>query len=266
VASPFEKAAEPFILFMKKSFIAIAAIALASTCFAQEKIQLKDTKDKVSYSIGLDIGSTFKKQKMDIDLDILGKGLKDGVSGAKPALSDDEMKQTMTAYSKEMTEKQMAANKEAATKNATAGEAFLAENKKKEGVKTTASGLQYKVLKEGTGPTPKATDSVTTNYRGTLIGGKEFDSSYKRGEPATFPVSGVIKGWTEALQLMKVGSKYQLFVPHTLAYGERGAGQDIGPNETLIFEVELLAVKAPEAQPATPPAPVSTATPKASPK
>jgi FKBP-type peptidyl-prolyl cis-trans isomerase FklB len=270
VASPFAKATHQLSLFMKQIFIAIVTVALASTGFAQEKTELKDTRDKVSYSIGLDIGSTFKKQKMDINLDTLNKGLKDGVSGAKPLLTEDEVKQTMTAYSKEMTEKQMNANKEAGMKNAAAGEVFLTENKKKAGIKTTASGLQYKVLKEGTGPTPKATDSVTTNYRGTLIDGTEFDSSYKRGEPATFPVSGVIKGWTEALQLMKVGSKYQLFVPYSLAYGERGAGQDIGPNETLIFEVELLGIKAPEAKgpeakPASP-IPVSTPTPKASPK
>jgi FKBP-type peptidyl-prolyl cis-trans isomerase FklB len=270
MAIPFAKAADQFSLIMKQSLIAIAAVALASTCFAQDKTQLKDTRDKVSYSIGLDIGSTFKKQKMDINLEALNKGLKDGTSGTKPLLTEDEVKQTMTAYSKEMTEKQMNANKEAGMKNAAAGEVFLTENKKKEGIKTTASGLQYKVLKEGTGPTPKATDSVTTHYRGTLIDGTEFDSSYKRGEPATFPVSGVIKGWSEALQLMKVGSKYQLFVPYSLAYGERGAGQDIGPNETLIFEVELLGIKAPEAKgpeakPASP-SPVSTPTPKASPK
>ncbi|HYJ03735.1 MAG TPA: FKBP-type peptidyl-prolyl cis-trans isomerase, partial [Chthoniobacterales bacterium] len=125
-------------------------------------------------------------------------------------------------------------------------EKFLAENKNKEGVKTTASGLQYKVLKEGSGASPKETDTVVTNYKGTLLDGTEFDSSYKRNEPATFPVNRVIKGWTEALQLMKPGSKYQLFIPAALAYGERGAGRDIGPNATLIFEVELLSVKPPE--------------------
>ena len=141
----------------------------------------------------------------------------------------------------------MSATKEAATKNAAAGEKFLAENKGKPGVKTTASGLQYKVIKEGAGAMPKETDTVVTDYRGTLIGGKEFDSSHKRGEPASFPVNRVIKGWTEALQIMKVGSKYELYVPAALAYGERGAGQDIGPNETLIFEVELKEIKKPEA-------------------
>jgi FKBP-type peptidyl-prolyl cis-trans isomerase FklB len=240
---------------MKRSFIALFAVVLVSAAVAQEKTQLKDTRDKVSYSIGLDIGSTFKKQKMDINSTALEAGLKDGMSGATPQMTEEQVKETMTAYSKEMTEKQMNESKEAAQKNAAAGELFLSENKKKEGIKTTASGLQYKVLKEGTGPSPKLTDSVTTNYRGTLITGTEFDSSYKRGEPATFPVSGVIKGWTEALQLMKVGSKYQLFVPPNLAYAERGAGGDIGPNETLIFEVELLGIKQPDAKAPPSPAP-----------
>ena len=165
----------------------------------------------------------------------------------------------MTAFSKEMMEKQMAANKEAGAKNAAAGEKFLAENKKKEGVKTTASGLQYKVLKEGTGASPKETDTVVTQLPGTLIDGTEFDSSYKRNEPATFPVNRVIKGWTEALQLMKPGPKYQLFIPAILAYGERGAGQDIGPNETLIFEVELLASSQPKRSPAPQPSPARCA-------
>src|SRR5213593_525626 len=161
----------------------------------------------------------------------------------------------MTAFEKDMEQKQKAA----ADKNASEGTKFLEENKKKEGVKTTASGLQYKVVKEGTGAQPKANDTVTVNYRGTLINGTEFDSSYKRGEPATFPVNGVIKGWTEALQLMKVGSKYQLFVPSSLAYGERSVSPEIGPNATLIFEVELLDAK-------PPPTPAPQAAPQAAPK
>src|ERR1041385_8906906 len=230
---------------MKTLFFSIIVLALASTSFAQEKVQLKDSKDKVSYSIGLDIGNTFKRQHLDINLDMLMAGLKDAVSGAKPLMTDDQVKETLTAFSKEMMEKQAAERKEAAEKNAAAGEIFLAENKSKPGVKTTVSGLQYKVVKEGSGPTPKATDSVVANYRGTLIDGNEFDSSYKRNEPATFPVGGVIKGWTEALQLMKVGSKYELYVPAGLAYGARGAGPDIGPNQTLIFEVELVGIKPP---------------------
>jgi FKBP-type peptidyl-prolyl cis-trans isomerase FklB len=247
------------LLPMKSLFVAITALALASTGLAQEKTELKDSKDKVSYSIGLDIGATFKKQKIDVNADVLLAGIKDALSGAKPLMTDDQVRETMKAFSKEMMEKQAAATKETAQKNAAAGEQFLAENKKKPGVKTTASGLQYKVLKEGNGPTPKASDSVVTNYRGTLINGTEFDSSYKRGQPATFPVAGVIKGWTEALQLMKVGSKYQLFVPANLAYGERGAGEEIKPNETLIFEVELMEIK-PVVSAAASPMPTPTPT------
>ena len=254
---------------MKSSVIVIAALFAACTAFSQDKTQLKDERDKVSYSIGLDIGNTFKKQNMDINTDALLSGLKDATSGAKPQMTDEEVKTTMTGYSKKMMEKQTAVAKEAGAKNAAEGEKFLAENKGKEGVKTTASGLQYKVIKEGTGPSPKETDTVETHYRGTLLDGTEFDSSYARNEPATFPVNRVIKGWTEALQMMKVGSKYQLFIPPNLAYGERGAGQDIGPNSTLQFEVELLGIKnagegaAPAAAPA---ASKAAASPAGSPK
>jgi FKBP-type peptidyl-prolyl cis-trans isomerase FklB len=227
--------------------VAVFFCFAASIVVAEEKpVQLKDQKDKVSYSIGLDVGVTFKKQNLDINSDAFVAGLKDALSGKQPQMNEEQIKETMTAFQKEMTERESAKNKEAGAKNTAAGEKFLTENKAKEGVKTTASGLQYKVLKEGNGPSPKASDTVVTHYRGTLIDGTEFDSSYKRGEPATFPVSGVIKGWTEALQLMKVGSKYQLFIPPNLAYGERGAGQDIGPNATLIFEVELLEVNPPK--------------------
>ncbi len=232
---------------MKTSCIFLGLLALTSTGFAQGTTELKTEGDKVSYSIGLDIGNTFKKQKMDINIPVLMAGLKDAVEGKKPLLTDEQVKETMTAYSKTMMEKQAAEAKEATAKNASVGEKYLAENKAKEGVKTTASGLQYKVIKEGSGESPKETDTVVVNYKGTLINGTEFDSSYKRNEPATFPVNRVIKGWTEALQLMKPGAKYELVIPASLAYGERGAGQDIGPNETLIFDVELLSVKPPEA-------------------
>jgi FKBP-type peptidyl-prolyl cis-trans isomerase FklB len=233
---------------MKSLAIVVATFVLTSLAFAQDKTELKNEKDKVSYSIGLDIGTTFKKQEMDIDPATLLKGLQDGVAGAKPLLTEDQVKETMTSYSKSMMEKQAAVAKENSGKNQAAGEKFLSENKSKDGVKTTASGLQYKVLKEGNGPSPKETDNVETHYRGTLLNGKEFDSSYKRNEPASFPVNRVIKGWTEALQMMKVGSKYELWSPPNLAYGERGAGQDIGPNETLHFEVELLGIKPPDAK------------------
>ena len=225
---------------MKHFVVIFAALALATSIVAQEKkTPLKDQKDKSSYAIGLNIGMNFNKQKIAINPDVFVAGVKDGLAG-KPQMTEAEVRETMTNLEKDMEGKQ----KEASQKNASDGEKFLAENKKKEGVKTTASGLQYKVIKEGTGPQPKATDTVTVNYRGTLIDGTEFDSSYKRGQPATFPLNAVIKGWTEGLQLMKVGSKYQIFIPASLGYGERGAGADIGPNSTLIFEVELMDAKA----------------------
>ena len=230
--------------------------AVASSIFAQDKpFPLKDLKDKASYSIGVDIGMNFKKQNMDLNADALAAGAKDALNG-KPQVSPNEIREIMTQWQKEFGEKQ----KVMATKNQADGEKYLVENKKKEGVKTTASGLQYKSLKEGAGPQPKASDTVTVNYRGTLIDGTEFDSSYKRGEPATFPLNGVIKGWTEGLQLMKKGSKFQFVIPPNLAYGERAVGADIGPNSTLVFDVELLDVKAGEA--AASPSPAATASPK----
>ena len=238
-----------------KYFIAtFAALALVTSIVGQEKkAPLKDQKDKSSYAIGLNIGMNFSKQKIAINPDVFVAGVKDGLAG-KPQMTETEVRETMTNLEKDMESKQ----KEAAGKNAQDGEKFLAENKKKEGVKTTASGLQYKVIKEGTGTQPKATDTVTVNYRGTLIDGTEFDSSYKRGQPATFPLNAVIKGWTEGLQLMKVGSKYQIFVPASLGYGERGAGGDIGPNSTLIFEVELLDAKAAGGSAGSSPSPAPT--------
>src|SRR5213596_1240364 len=252
---------------MKNLVVGITLAVLAVPAFAEDRPALKDLKDKVSYSIGLDIGMTFQKQKMEINSDVLAAGLKDGLSGAKPLLSPEEVRQVMTQFSKDMREKTAAANKEAADKNTKEGEKFLAENKAKPGVKTTASGLQYKVEKEGSGTPPKETDTVEVNYRGTLIDGTEFDSSYKRGEPATFPVNRVIKGWTEGLQLMKPGAKYKLFVPSNLAYGAGGAGSDIGPNSTLIFEVELLSVKPGEASsPTAAASPAASASATASPK
>jgi FKBP-type peptidyl-prolyl cis-trans isomerase FklB len=204
---------------------------------AEEKLVLKNQKEKVSYSIGLNIGrklgDDLKKQSIDIDPNLITKGIQDALVGAKPLLTDQEIQETMLAFQKEMMEKYKKQ-----------GEAFLAENKKKEGVKTLPDGLQYKVIKAGTGKKPKADDTVTVNYRGALINGTEFDSSYKRGQPVTFPVSGgMIKGWSEALQLMEEGAKWELFIPSNLAYGERGMGGIIGPNATLIFEVELVSVK-----------------------
>ncbi len=203
---------------------------------------LKSVMDRASYSIGLSIGKNLKSDAVEVDLANLSRGIKDGLGGSKPLLTETESREAIAAFQKELQAKKAEKAKGLADKNLKDGEAFLAENKKKEGVKTTASGLQYKVIKAGTGKTPKATDTVTTHYRGTLIDGTQFDSSYDRGEPASFPVKGVIKGWTEALQLMPVGSKWQLFIPSSLAYGERGAGDDIGPNATLIFDIELISI------------------------
>ena len=239
---------------MKNSLIVLALfLAFAPLALAAE-VQLKDQKDKVSYSIGLDIGTTLKRQVIEVNEELLNTGIQDGLSGKKPLLSEDQVKETMAVFQKEILAKQAEAKKAAAAKNSAEAMKFLAENKTKQDVKTTASGLQYKILKEGSGPTPKPTDTVKVNYRGTVLDGTEFDSSYKRGEPASFPVNRVIKGWTEALQLMKVGSKYQLFIPADLAYGGRGAGSDIGPNAMLIFDVELLGINPPTP---TPPKPVA---------
>jgi FKBP-type peptidyl-prolyl cis-trans isomerase FklB len=221
----------------------LGLVLLLSQANAEEKKTLQTTKEKQGYSIGVDMGNRLKSNALDIDSDSLAQGLKDALSGGKLLLTEQEMKETLAGLQKELMEKQAERTKQIAEKNKKEGEAFLAENRKKEGVKTLPSGLQYKVIKEGTGKTPKAEDTVVTNYRGTLTDGTEFDSSYKRGQPATFPVKGVIPGWTEALQLMKEGSKWELFIPSSLAYGERGAGNAIGPNATLIFEIELISVK-----------------------
>jgi FKBP-type peptidyl-prolyl cis-trans isomerase FklB len=223
--------------------VALTIPFLAGLACAEEKAPPKTQKDKVSYSIGLDIGKNLKEQSVEVNPDYLAKGLKDSLSGEKSLLTDEEIREAMTAFQAEMQAKQEARMKDQGEKNKIEGEAFLAENKKKQGVVTLPSGLQYKVVKQGAGKSPKPTDTVTTHYRGTLIDGTEFDSSYKRNEPVSFPVNGVIKGWTEALQLMKAGSKWELYIPSNLAYGEQGAGNVIGPNATLIFEVELISVK-----------------------
>ena len=223
--------------------VLLCLVAMTIQLSAQKKPTLTTEKDKVSYIIGTDIAKNLKKQGIDIDPELLFKGLKDAFTDQKLLLSDEEIQQVMSAFQQEMMAKQSKKAGELAEKNQKEGEAFLAANKKKDSVITLPSGLQYKVIAEGTGKMPTLNDTVTTNYRGTLIDGTEFDNSYKRGEPATFPVSGVIPGWTEALQHMKVGAKWQLFVPSNLGYGERGAGETIGPNATLIFEVELLSIK-----------------------
>jgi FKBP-type peptidyl-prolyl cis-trans isomerase FklB len=229
---------------MKKLIAGILMLALIGvTGLAQKKTTPKTEKEKVSYSFGVNIAKNIKMQGIDVDQEFLAQGLKDALSNAKTAMSDKDMETTMNAFQQEMMTKMKAKQQVDGEKNKKEGEAFLAANKKKDGVITLPSGLQYKVIKMGDGPKPTSTQTVKCNYRGTLVDGKEFDSSYKRGEPVEFPVGGVIKGWTEALQLMPVGSKWELYIPSNLAYGENGAGQMIGLNATLIFEIELLSVK-----------------------
>ena len=202
-------------------------------------------KQKASYAIGLSVGSNLKRGGVDLDVDSLARGLKDSLSGKKPMMSEQEADQVMKEFERQIALERDARAKKTGPVNQREGEVFQAQNKGKQGVKTLRSGLQYRVLKQGNGPRPTETDLVKTHYRGHLINGKEFDSSYRRNEPAIFPVNGVIKGWTEALQLMPVGSKWELVVPAELAYGDRGAAPEIGPKSTLIFEVELLDIVKP---------------------
>ncbi len=223
----------------------IATLLILCSCNTPKKIDkesIKTQEEKVSYSIGYELGKTFKKQELKVNTDFIKEGIKTGLTDTPPLITEQEMKDTMIALQKEMMEKQATKSKELGTKSKKEGADFLAKKKTEKDVKVLASGLMYKVIKTGKGKTPKLTDNVTTNYSGTLIDGKEFDSSYKRGQPATFGVNGVIKGWTEALQLMKEGDKWELYIPSDLAYGEAGAGANIPPNSTLIFELELIKV------------------------
>jgi FKBP-type peptidyl-prolyl cis-trans isomerase FklB len=191
----------------------------------------------------MDLGTQLKSRSVDIDPDVFTRALKDALAGAKTLMTDAEAKAVITELQKSMLAKAAAEAKVVGEKNMKEGDAFLAANKTKEGVVSLPSGIQYKILTAGTGPKPTLEQTVVCQYKGTLIDGKEFDSSYTRGQPATFPVKGVIKGWTEVLQLMPVGSKWEVVIPPALAYGERGAGADIGPNATLVFEIELVAIK-----------------------
>ena len=226
-----------------RAVVIVGMMLSAGVAFAAESMELKTPKDKASYAIGMDMGRSLKRNEVDIDPDILGKAIKDLLTGQKTLMTEEEVRTTLTTLQQEMQVKRQEKMKTQGEKNKKDGEAFLAENKKKEGVKTLPSGLQYKVISEGKGKSPKAEDTVTVQYKGTLIDGTEFDSSMKHGKPATFPVNGVIKGWSEALQLMKEGDKRMLYIPADLAYGETGtSGGPIGPNSTLIFEVELVSV------------------------
>jgi len=240
---------------MKKTMIAAVCVAMLAACSQQTEVkkaevkkaepagvQLNNDKSKLSYAIGMDIGASLKSLNADLDRPALLAALNDRLDGAKLKLSEADAAKAKQAFFKKQAEQVAAKQKAAGEKNKVDGEKFLAANGKKKGVTTTKSGLEYEVLKQGDGAKPKATDKVTVNYRGTLIDGTEFDSSYKRGQPVTFPLNGVIKGWTEGVQMMNVGSKFKFVLPSELAYGARGAGPKIGPNSTLVFEVELLGI------------------------
>ena len=205
--------------------------------------ELKSTRQQASYAIGLNIGRSISRDGLEIDVDVMAEGLRDGIAGSEPRLTDEQITAAMQAFQQEAIAQGATRQKAAADKNAQESAAFLAANKKKKDVITLDSGLQYKVLKSGNGPSPKATDTVRTHYHGTLIDGSVFDSSVKRGEPISFPVNGVIKGWTEVLQRMKVGDKWQVFIPSDLAYGPTGSQGAIGPNQALVFEIELLGIE-----------------------
>jgi FKBP-type peptidyl-prolyl cis-trans isomerase FklB len=233
--------------------IAFGMVLVASGALAATKaktVELKTPKDKASYAIGMDMANSLKKNEIDVDPDILGKAMKDVLTGQKTLMTEQDEKSTLMGLGKEMQEKRQAKMKVQGEKNKKDGEAFLAANAKKEGVKTLPSGLQYKVITEGKGKTPTATDTVTVQYTGKLVDGTVFDSSYKHGQPLTIPVTGVIKGWTEALQLMKEGSKWEIYLPASLAYGAVGMpGSPIGPDAVLIFEVELVSIQQKAEQP-----------------
>jgi len=221
---------------------ALTVLACTNLVLAADATDLKDPKQKLSYAIGVRMGSGLKEQGVDIDTKAFTAGLSDVIAG-KLAMTEAEMTQALDGARAELAAKQQAKQQVAAAANVKTGDAYLATNAKKDGVKTTASGLQYKVLKAGTGRTPGLKDTVKVHYQGSLIDGTVFDSSIERGEPAVFPVGGVIAGWTEALQLMKEGDKYQLVIPAKLGYGAAGAGDMIGPNAVLVFDVELIAIE-----------------------
>ncbi len=207
-----------------------------------QKTELTTQEEKLSYVIGMDVGNSLKSRQMDLDLSIVFQAIEDSFEDSQPLLTPEEATLIKQKHSKRIREERVAKTKAQGEENKREGETFLAENANKEGVVTTESGLQYIVINQGDGPKPKATEQVRVNYSGTLVNGTEFDSSYKRGQPATFFLNRVVKGWTEGLQLMAVGSKYRFFIPPELGYGDRGAGPHIGPNATLIFEIELLEI------------------------
>ena len=228
---------------IRKAFLAVPVLGLAyGICSASEPVELKTENDKINYSVGYRLGSDFQRQGVEMNSAIVQKGIDDATGGGEALMTEEEMRTVMMTMATRIKAEQMEKMKKQGAENVKAGEAFLAENAGKEGVKTTDSGLQYKVITAGEGKSPQKSDKVTVHYRGTLIDGTEFDSSYSRNEPATFGVGQVIPGWTEALQMMKEGDKWEIYIPSKLGYGERGAGAKIPPNSTLIFEVELISV------------------------
>ena len=234
----------------KKLLLCAAVAALVVGCnqkteTSEAKPKLETDEQKVSYGMGLNLGSRIKEE-FDLDVDAFTTGLRHAIKGGEHLMTDEEIMTAMKSFQEKQMAKRETEMKAVADKNKTEGDAYLAANKQKEGVKTTASGLQYRVVTEGKGKKPGPDDTVEVHYRGTLIDGTEFDSSYKRNSTVTFPVNGVIPGWTEALQLMPVGSKYELVIPSDLAYGPGGTGGAIGPNAVLVFEVELVGIKKPE--------------------
>lgn len=232
--------------------LGLVLLALAAGLNAQDASPLKTPKDKTSYALGVAVGKSFQAQGVDADPNLIAQGLKDALDGGKLLITDDEFRALMTAFQQSVNEKQAAAKAAQADTNKKAGEAFLADNGKKDGVVTLASGLQYKVITAGSGARPTDSDTVTCQYRGTLIDGTEFDSTYKNGQPAVLEVGRVIPGFKEALKLMPVGSKFQFVIPADQAYGERGAGNVIGPNSALIFEIELISIQGKQSTPGTP--------------
>ena len=225
--------------------LTIVLVAAFGACQGGASADLESFEGRSSYAVGVDIGNNLERTGVELELAGVVAGLSDVLEGREPQLTGEEIGEVLQELSTRMQTAQQQQFSEVTERNITEGQAYLAENGQREGVVTTESGLQYEVLTQGDGPRPSATQQVSVNYRGTLIDGTEFDSSYERGEPATFPVNRVIGGWTEALQLMSVGSKYRLVIPSNLAYGERGSGPTIGPNATLVFEVELLAIVEP---------------------
>lgn len=231
--------------FLRKTLMAASVMAaVASVSVYAADAQLKTDKDKSSYMVGMDVGKGLSQIKDELDISVVIQAMQAVIKGDKPALSDDEYAKVRKEFAEKLQAKQAGKEKEAAEKNKTEGDAYLAKNKTKAGVKTTASGLQYEVTTEGKGPKPKASDTVKVNYTGTKIDGTKFDASADHGGPATFPLSGVIPGWTEALQIMPVGSKYKFVIPASLAYGDH-APDPIGPNATLLFDVELVSIEKP---------------------